>query len=245
MVSEKTIVKNPFRNNSPPASTMSDLSSPDDIRCTVLRHLFRKANKHSACPSCLLSRLRYDKVKYHCERERNNGDEIHKGLIAENFPTFHSAYADAIGWKCPKAELRLPSSRSASFNLDTVIEFKLRASGGSKFDLLLQAAEKSAMGYICPYDLATFKSMQSLRDHWEGDKSEIHRDLASQSTITFTDTFTTVMGRQINGLPLGSHRRGPQSPIECLKTGFVMKEIDTGKLVDWYNKNKHLPELCI
>jgi hypothetical protein len=231
-----------FQSKSSPASAMSDLPSPGDIRCIVLRHLFRKAKKTSACPLCLLSRSRYDKVKEHCERERNNGDEIHERLISENFPTFHSAYAEAIGWKCPKAELRLSSARSASFNLDKIIELKLRASGESEIDLLLQIAEKSAMGYICPYDLATFKSMQRLRNHLKADKSEIHTNLASQSITTFIDTFTTVMGRRIIDLPLGSRRPGPPSPIECLKTGFVMKEIDTEKLVNWYNENKHLSE---
>lgn len=68
-------------------------------------------------------------MKDHCRKEGENGDKIHEGLISEDFPTFHDAYAKAIAWAGPETQLGLSSRRSVGFDLDTVIQFKLRAGG--------------------------------------------------------------------------------------------------------------------
>lgn len=148
---------------------MNDQASKDSKRYTVLRYLFLSRNRKSACPACLSCRSRYDKVKDHCKVESKKGSESHEGLLAKDFSKFEDSYREAIGYS-PEVELRLPKTRSACFDLDTVIQYRSSTHGGHskyKFDLLLQAAERSAMDYICPHDFATFPSMQALRGHWE------------------------------------------------------------------------------
>lgn len=214
---------------------MSTQTSQADIRCIVLRSLLLLTEKHLACPSCLVCRSRYDNMKDHCEQQ---GDEIHKALISKDFPTFHHAYSRAIGWKSSESQLRLPSSRSRCFDVNTVIQFKLQGGENPEFDLLLQAAEKSAMRYICPCNLATFSDMSSLRDHWQSDQGEVHTNLASQAVSDFIESYTGAMGCEIQDLPLGLNRPGTPSPHKCFEIVFVLKKISIAKLNEWYNENR-------
>jgi hypothetical protein len=144
----------------------------------------------------------------------------------------------AIAWADPEAQLGLSSRQSISFDLETVIQFKLRNGGILEFDLLLQAAKNSAMHYICPWELATFCDMQSLRDHWQKDKNRAHEKLASPSITIFKESYTSIMGREIEDLPLGLNRAGTPSPHKCFEIDFVLKEISAEKLIEWYDINR-------
>lgn len=223
-----------FIRSSTMSTTTSTQTSQADIRCIVLRGLLLLADKHLACPFCLVCRSRYDNMKDHCEKE---GDEIHKGLVSKAFPTFHHAYSRAIAWEGSESQLRLPSSRARCFDITTVIEFKRQGGEIRELDLLIQAAEKSAVRYICPYDLGTFSDMPSLRGHWYSNPGEDHQKLASQAISVFTGSYEAAMGCEIKDLPLGLNRPGTPSPHKCFEIAFVMKKISTARLNEWYNQN--------
>lgn len=109
-------------------TVMDDNALDEEKRYIVLRHVFNMRKKHSACPICLACRYRYDKIKLHCEIESKDGSKPHEQIIDPNFVTFEKCYREAIGYS-PKETLRLPSARSACFDLDTVIDLKSSKSG--------------------------------------------------------------------------------------------------------------------
>lgn len=219
---------------------MNKHTPDEEKRYTILRYLFTIRKKHSACPICLACRYRYDKIKAHCEAEFEDGSKLHGQIIDPAFATFEKGYREAIDYD-PKDNLCLPSARSACFDLDTVIDFKSSKIGGNpeiKFDLLLEAAEKSAMKYICPLDFHTFNSMKLLRRHWsKGTSQDIeHGRFASQSITVFVQSFTRAMGREFAKLPLGLDKRGIHSPHECFEISFVMREMGLKSMVELYEK---------
>lgn len=181
-------------------------------------------------------------MKEHCDGEVRRGCHEHAGLQFGG-PLFRESYQRAIGYSA-SAPLDLPSTWSACVDLDTVIQYKLTNvanSPTSKLDLLLLAAEKSAMGFICPADLTTFDSMQLLWRHWRDDKlNPFHEQFASESAYIFNDAYQTAMGCAVpaDDISQNLRRQGRPSPGRFFKTRYMMKQINWETLLHRYNTMK-------